>query len=92
MGPPQRRALADRGRYLRGRHGRHAEQVMQRLGRVERRVPRIMGVKIEKKRPVRVVPGGQAGGTDGQRGLSYAGHAFDDRDPGLAAVLPGQQP
>ncbi len=35
LGPPQRRALAERLGYLRGRHSEHLEQEAQRLGRVE---------------------------------------------------------
>src|SRR6266705_5157611 len=92
VGPPQRDALADGVRYLRGRHGQHLEQAVQRLGWVERRAPGIMGMKVEVERPVRVPPGDQAGRADRQRGLSHAWHALDYGDPGDAAVLSGEQP
>ena len=91
VGPPQCGALADGFRYLRGRHGHHLEQAVQCLGWVERGAPGIVGMKVEVERPVRVLPGDQAGRANRQRGLPHARHALDDGDPRDAAVLPGER-
>ena len=91
VSPPQRGALAGGFRYLRGRHGQHLEQTVQRLGRVERGATGIVGMKVEVEHPVRVLPGDQAGRADRQRGLSHARHALDDGDPRDAALLPGER-
>ncbi len=92
VGPPQRDALADGVGYLRGRHREHPEQPAQRLSWAERTAPWIMGMKVEVERPVRVLPGDQAGRADRQRGLSHARHPLDDGDPRGASVFPGEQP
>jgi hypothetical protein len=49
-------------------------------------------MKVQVERPVRIVPGDQAGRADRERGFPHARHALDNGDPGDAALLPGERP
>ena len=89
--PQQRGTLPGSVGYLGGRGGQHPEQAMLRLGRVERRVPGIVGVQVEVERPVRVLPGHRAGRLERQRGLPHPGQALDDTDPRGFTILAGEQ-
>ena len=92
VGPPEHHALGHRLRYLRGWHGQRPEQVVERLGRGERRMTRTVRVKVKVEGPVRVLAGGQASGADRQRRLAHTGHALDYGDKRSAVMVRGEEP